>query len=84
VCVLALADPRGRVLYTAEGSAQGRLLREERGSNGFGYDPLFLVPELSRTTAELSPQEKHAISHRGAAVRRMRALIDRWALVTRG
>ena len=80
VCVLALAEPAGRILYTAEGSVEGRLLREPRGENGFGYDPLFLIPALSRTTAELPPDQKHAISHRGAALRRLQGLIQRWGL----
>lgn len=84
VCVLALADPRGRVLYTAEGAVEGRVLREPRGDNGFGYDPLFLVPHLGRTTAQLPPEEKHAISHRGAALRRMQLLIERWGMEHRG
>ena len=83
ICVLALADPAGRVLYTAEGSVEGRVLREPRGENGFGYDPLFLVPGLSRTTAQLPPEEKHAISHRGIALRRMHDLIERWGLKVR-
>jgi XTP/dITP diphosphohydrolase len=74
---LALADPTGRVILTASDFVAGRVLRSPRGANGFGYDPLFLVESLSRTTAELSPNEKHAISHRGRALRRMRGLMDR-------
>jgi XTP/dITP diphosphohydrolase len=80
VCVLALADPEGRVILTARDAVEGRVLREPRGSNGFGYDPLFLVPQLGRTTAELAPEEKHKISHRGKALRRMRALMSRAGL----
>ena len=80
VCVLALADPDGRVILTARDAVEGRILREPRGSNGFGYDPLFLVPQLGRTTAELPPDEKHKISHRGKALRRMRALMSRAGL----
>jgi XTP/dITP diphosphohydrolase len=80
VCVLALAEPGGRILYTAEGAIEGRLLRQPRGDNGFGYDPLFLIPALGRTTAELPPEQKHAISHRGAALRRLQGLIERWGL----
>src|SRR5687768_11421784 len=80
VCVLALADPDGRVILTARDAVEGQILREPRGANGFGYDPLFLVPELGRTTAELPPDEKHKISHRGKALRRMRALMSRAAL----
>ena len=77
VCVLALADPGGRIVLTAEGNVEGRVLREPRGTNGFGYDPLFLVPSLGRTTAEMPPAEKHAISHRGVALRRLMTLMDR-------
>ena len=78
ICVLALSNPRGVIWYTAEGAVEGRIGHEPRGSNGFGYDPLFLLPELGRTTAELAPDEKHALSHRGQALRRMRALLERW------
>jgi XTP/dITP diphosphohydrolase len=77
VCVLALADPGGRIILTARDTVEGRILRSPRGSNGFGYDPLFFIEPLGRTTAELSPREKHEVSHRGKALRRMRALIDR-------
>ena len=80
VCVLALADPRGRIVLTAQDSVEGRILRSPRGTNGFGYDPLFLVPELGKTTAELSPDEKHAISHRGKALRRLRGLMEKTGL----
>ena len=77
VCVLALSDPKGKIILTAEDSVEGRILREGRGAHGFGYDPLFFVESLGRTTAELSPDEKHAISHRGKALRRMRELMTR-------
>jgi XTP/dITP diphosphohydrolase len=76
VCVLALADPAGRVILTARDTLEGTLLRSPRGSNGFGYDPLFYVAELGKTTAELSPDEKHRISHRGKALRRLRDLME--------
>lgn len=77
VCVLALADPDGRVVLTVRDSVEGVLLREGRGENGFGYDPLFYFPELGKTTAELSPEQKHAISHRGKALRRLPAVLAR-------
>ena len=80
VCVLALSDPQGRIVLTAEDSVEGRILRAARGSGGFGYDPLFLIDELGKTTAELAPEEKHRISHRGKALRRLRALMDRQPL----
>jgi non-canonical purine NTP pyrophosphatase (RdgB/HAM1 family) len=77
VCVLALADPGGRVILTVRDHVEGRILHAPRGTNGFGYDPLFLVEQLGRTTAELPPGEKHAISHRGKALRRLRELMER-------
>lgn len=76
VCVLALADPSGNIIVTARDSVEGLLLREPRGSNGFGYDPLFYFPDLEKTTAELSPELKHQISHRGKALRRMRQFMN--------
>ena len=81
VCVLVLADPDGKVILTVRDTVEGTILRSPRGRNGFGYDPLFLVPELNRTTAELSPDEKHRISHRGKALRRLKAAMDRAGLM---
>ena len=77
VCVLALSDPHGQIVLTVQDSVEGVLLRSPRGSNGFGYDPLFFFPQLGKTTAELEPDQKHAISHRGKALRRLRELMDR-------
>jgi non-canonical purine NTP pyrophosphatase (RdgB/HAM1 family) len=77
VCALALAQPDGKVLLTASGSVEGRILTEPRGWNGFGYDPLFFVEALGKTTAELPPEEKHRISHRGQALRRLAGLLER-------
>lgn len=57
--------------FTAEGEVEGVLTREPRGENGFGYDPIFYVPELGKTTAEMTAEEKNAISHRGAALARL-------------
>jgi len=82
VCVLALADPRGRIVLTAQDAVEGVMLREARGTNGFGYDPLFFIPTTEKTMAELAPDEKHAISHRGKALRRMRELMKRLASPT--
>lgn len=70
VCCLALAR-RGVVLYTFEGTVEGEIAREARGNNGFGYDPIFLFPELNRTMAELSRAEKLKVSHRGQALRKL-------------
>lgn len=80
VCVLALADAEGRILLTTQDHVEGLILRERRGAGGFGYDPLFFVPHLGKTMAELSPDEKHAISHRGRALRRLKEIFD--ALIT--
>ncbi|MGD0770699.1 MAG: RdgB/HAM1 family non-canonical purine NTP pyrophosphatase [Tepidisphaeraceae bacterium] len=80
VCAVALADPRGRVVLTASDSVEGRILAEPRGHGGFGYDPLFLVEALGKTTGELPAEEKHRISHRGKALRRLAALMERTGL----
>jgi XTP/dITP diphosphohydrolase len=79
--VLALAAPDGKVLLTARDTVEGRILREERGENGFGYDPLFLIDELGKTTAELEPNEKHQISHRGKALRQLRELMEKTKII---
>ena len=76
VCVLALSDPEGRIILSARDSVEGTILRAPRGSNGFGYDPLFLITELGKTTAELPSEEKHRISHRGKALRHLRELMQ--------
>ena len=75
VCVLALADPKGRVVLTVRDTIEGRILRASRGTGGFGYDSLFLVEELGRSTAELTSADKHRISHRGKAMRTLHELI---------
>ncbi|MDD7740313.1 MAG: XTP/dITP diphosphatase [Fusicatenibacter sp.] len=74
VCVIAAVLPGGKVL-TAKGTIEGKIGYEERGENGFGYDPIFCLPDMSRTTAELSAEEKNAISHRGKALAKMKELL---------
>jgi len=69
VCVLAAAED-GRTLATFRGEAEGRILEEARGTRGFGYDPLFFAERLKKTFAELAPEEKAAVSHRGRACAR--------------
>ena len=64
---LAIAKPQGEV-YLAEGACLGEIISEARGSGGFGYDPIFLLPELGRTMAELTSDEKNRLSHRARAV----------------
>ena len=71
VCAIAAAFPDGRVV-TKRATIEGIIGYEIKGENGFGYDPIFYVPEYGKTTAELSPEEKNAISHRGKALRLMR------------
>ncbi|MDI6870469.1 MAG: XTP/dITP diphosphatase [Bacillota bacterium] len=66
-CVVALAGPGGE-LEVVEGAVEGRIVEELRGTGGFGYDPLFLLPDLGRTMAELTPEEKNLLSHRGRAM----------------
>ena len=68
VCVITMVTPEGQVIQ-ARGEIHGELTREARGENGFGYDPIFYYPPLGKTTAELAPEEKHAVSHRGNALR---------------
>ena len=75
VCALALSDPQGRIILTATDAVEGRIISTARGENGFGYDPLFWIDALAKTTAELAPAEKHKISHRGKALARMRELM---------
>ena len=70
ITVMAAALPDGEAI-TTRGEWAGSLLREPRGTNGFGYDPVFLDPELNKTAAELSPREKNERSHRGKATRAM-------------
>lgn len=70
VCVIACAFPDGHTI-TSQGVIEGRIGYEEKGENGFGYDPIFYVPELGCTTAELPPEEKNKISHRGRALTAM-------------
>lgn len=75
VCAIALASPNG-ALWTVSGELRGVVAPEPRGKGGFGYDPIMYLPELGRTVAELTPEEKHAVSHRGRALRVARPLIE--------
>ncbi len=74
VCAAALVFPDGRE-FTVDGVMRGHLIRSPRGSGGFGYDPIFVADGDTRTSAELSPAEKDAISHRGQALRALSAMI---------
>ncbi len=74
MCALAIAGPELETT-TVFGSCEGVILEEKRGTNGFGYDPIFFVPALNRAMAELTPEEKGAISHRGNAIRKLADLL---------
>jgi len=75
VCALALAAPGG-LLFETRGTVEGLIAGEARGSGGFGYDPIFFYPPFGRTLAEVDEQ-KSAVSHRGEAVRNLRAFLER-------
>ena len=70
ICHLALADGE-EILLTTRGTVEGRITREPCGENGFGYDPVFFVTETQCTAAQLSPEAKNAVSHRGRALREL-------------
>ena len=75
VCAIACVLPDGRE-WVVRGTVEGMINDRQAGENGFGYDPLFLLPERGVTTAQLPPEEKNAISHRGRALRAMRDLLE--------
>ena len=76
VCAIAVARD-DRVLFTVEGTVEGRILETPRGEGGFGYDPIFLHPPSGATFAEMTPEAKAAVSHRGEAMRRLHAELAR-------
>lgn len=76
VCAIAAVFPDGEVI-TTHGTVEGRIDYQEKGSNGFGYDPIFYIPELGKTTAELSDGEKNSVSHRGKALGRMKEELEK-------
>jgi XTP/dITP diphosphohydrolase len=78
-CVIAIAAP-GRVVAMCEGECRGVITREPRGGHGFGYDPVFYLPELGRTMAELTPEEKNWVSHRARAAAKAREVLVGLAL----
>jgi XTP/dITP diphosphohydrolase len=81
-CALAMADPAGTIRLEALGACRGRVIREVRGPGGFGYDPLFLIPEYHQTFGELSPLVKHQLSHRARAFAHLRRGLER--MIARG
>ena len=68
VCVITMVTPEGKIIQ-ARGEIHGELLREAVGENGFGYDPIFYYPPMGKSTAQMSPEEKNAVSHRANALR---------------
>jgi XTP/dITP diphosphohydrolase len=82
-CAIALAEPSGLVRIV-EGTLEGVIADSPRGEYGFGYDPIFLVPELGKTTAELPPEQKNFISHRGRAAQLARVLLMNWPPTEQG
>lgn len=77
VCAIACIMPDEKCLVT-RGTIEGRIGYEEKGSHGFGYDPIFYVPEYGKSTAELTEEEKNKISHRGKALRSMRQQLEKY------
>ena len=77
VCCLSLASPE-EVLIETEGTLEGFIADRPIGKNGFGYDPIFFVPSLNKTTAQLTSEEKNAISHRGIAIRKLKPLLEQF------
>lgn len=77
VCTAVIADPSGQVCAQAEGRCHGRIVRHRRGTGGFGYDPLFLIPEQNQTFGELAASYKQQHSHRAAAMRALRPQLER-------
>jgi XTP/dITP diphosphohydrolase len=81
-CSLCLARPPRRaspeqILIETEGTLEGLITDREIGKNGFGYDPIFFVPHLNKTVAQLTSEEKNAISHRGNAIRKLKPLLEK-------
>ena len=80
VCRLCLASPQ-KVLAETQGELEGVIIDEPAGENGFGYDPIFFVPSRNKTVAQLTAEEKNAISHRGSAIRKLKSLLGGLAVV---
>lgn len=74
VCAISAVLPDGKT-YSCQGTMEGRIGYKIAGENGFGYDPIFFLPEFGKTSAEISPEEKNSISHRGKALREMAKLL---------
>lgn len=75
-CVMAIYDPTNDKIRTCDGVYEGRIIREPQGSGGFGYDPIFFNDTLGKTNAEMTMEEKTAVSHRGAALRKVKEILE--------
>ena len=76
VCCLCLASPE-EILIQTQGTLEGLIIDRPIGENGFGYDPIFFLPQLGETVAQMTREEKNAISHRGSAIRKLKPLLDK-------
>ncbi len=77
-CCIAMADPEGQIVLRAEGRCDGIIAEEMAGEGGFGYDPVFYYEPAGRTFAQMAPEEKNAVSHRGRALKQFRRRFARW------
>jgi len=77
ICTMTLTDAEGELLHTTTGICKGEILEEQKGSNGFGYDPIFWIPSLEKTMAELNMDEKNQISHRSIALKAILEYLDK-------
>jgi XTP/dITP diphosphohydrolase len=77
-CCIAMADPEGHIVLRAEDRCDGIITHEMAGEGGFGYDPVFYYEPAGRTFAQMAPEEKNAVSHRGCALRKFRRWFTRW------
>lgn len=77
-CTVAVFDPKTERLETCEGFCRGKIAQKPRGKYGFGYDPVFYLPKLGKTMAQLKPEEKNKISHRGKALKKARKILKKF------
>ena len=77
-CMIAIFDPKTKKLATGEGICKGKISEQPKGKYGFGYDPIFFLPRLRKTMAQLTSEEKNKISHRGKALKKARKVLERF------
>lgn len=71
VCAMVVVNPEGETLFSCQGTCEGLIINYSKGTNGFGYDPIFFIPEKNATMAELNMNEKNTVSHRGKALKKI-------------